>query len=93
MRYRTWFLLTAALPCFGQKCASLNSLTGLPNPTTVINSAVLNPPRAAQGNTPALPEHCEIQGRMNERTGVNSQCYAITVPSASAYGLERQIFL
>ena len=77
MRYRTWFLLTAALPCFGQKCASLNLLTGLPNSTTVINSATLNAPRAAQGNAPALPEHCEVQGRMNERTGVNSQRYAI----------------
>jgi feruloyl esterase len=43
----------------------------------VINSATLNAPRAAQGNAPALPEHCEVQGRMNERTGVNSQRYAI----------------
>lgn len=74
-------VVTAALPCIGQsvasKCPSLSSLTGLPNPTTVINSAVLNSPRAAQGNTPALPEHCEVQGRMNDRTGVNSQHYAI----------------
>ena len=81
MRYRTWILLTASLPCIGQslasKCPSLSSLTGLPNSTTVINSAALNAPRAAQGNTPALPEHCEVQGRMNERTGVNSQRYAI----------------
>ena len=43
----------------------------------MINSATLNAPRAAQGNTPALPEHCEVQGRMNDRTGVNSQHYAI----------------
>ena len=81
MRYRTLFLLIAALPCIGQsissKCSSLTAPAGLPNPTTVINSAALNAPRAAQGNTPALPEHCEIQGRMNERTGVNSQRYAI----------------
>ena len=81
MRSRTLFVLTVALPCIGQsispKCASLTVSAGLPNPTTVINSATLNPPRAAQGNTPALPEHCEIQGRMNERTGVNSQRYAI----------------
>jgi len=81
MRYRTWIVLTFALPCIGQslasKCPSLSSLTGLPNATTVINSAVLNAPRAAQGNTPALPEHCEVQGRMNDRTGVNSQHYAI----------------
>ena len=81
MKYKALFVLTAALPCIGQsltsKCPSLSSLTGLPNPTTVINSAVLNAPRAAQGNAPALPEHCEIQGRMNDRTGVNSQHYAI----------------
>ena len=81
MRYPALFVLTAALPCIGQslasKCPSVSSLTGLPNPTTVINSAVLNAPRAAQGNTPALPEHCEVLGRINDRTGVNSQHYAI----------------
>src|SRR5579864_429836 len=81
MKLRTLFLATVVLPCFGQsitsKCASLNSLTGLPNATTVINSSTLNASRAAQGNTPALPEHCEVQGRMNERTGVNAQRYAI----------------
>lgn len=81
MRTPTLFLLTAVLPCIGQsvapKCASLSTISGLPNPTTVINSATFNAPRAAQGNTPALPEHCEVQGRMNERTGVNGQRYAI----------------
>jgi feruloyl esterase len=77
----TMFLLTAMLPGYGQstasKCATLASLTGLPNPTTAITSSALNAPRPAQGNSPALPEHCEVQGRMNERTGVNSQHYAI----------------
>jgi poly(3-hydroxybutyrate) depolymerase len=81
MNHRILFLLTAALPCIGQsvasKCAGLNSLTGLPNPTTLVTSNVLNGAKAAQGNTPALPEHCEVQGRMNERIGVNSQHYAI----------------
>src|SRR5579864_301007 len=81
MRHRILFLLAAAIPCIAQsitsRCASLNSLTGLPNATTVINSSTLNVSRAAQGNTPALPEHCEVQGRMNERTGVNAQRYAI----------------
>src|SRR5665213_105820 len=81
MKYKALFVLTAALPCIGQsvasKCPTLNSLSGLPNPTTVINSAVLKAPSNAQGNTPALPEHCEVQGRMNDRTGVNSQHYAI----------------
>src|ERR1700722_14505999 len=85
MKYRTLlpalFLALAAFPCFAQslapQCASLTSMSGLPNPTTVINASTLNAARAAQGNTPALPEHCEVQGRMNERTGVNAQRYAI----------------
>ncbi len=49
----------------------------LPNPTTRIDSAVPAAARAAQGNAPASPEHCEVLGRINERTGVNGQRYAI----------------
>ncbi|PWU06144.1 MAG: tannase/feruloyl esterase family alpha/beta hydrolase [Terriglobia bacterium] len=36
-----------------------------------------NEAAAAQGNTPALPAHCEVLGKLNERVGVNSQPYAI----------------
>src|SRR5207249_6002687 len=61
-------LLAAALtlPVLAQsnKCTTL---TSTPN----IKSATLNPA------TPAQPEHCEIQGALNQRTGVNSQPYAI----------------
>ena len=60
-------------------CAEL-SKTGaarLPNSTTVLTSVMMNVARAAQGNAPALPEHCEVQGKMNERTGANGQQYAI----------------
>jgi feruloyl esterase len=61
------------------KCAALATAgaQGLPNPTTVVTAATLNAAKEAQGNTPALPEHCEVLGKMNERTGVNSQKYAI----------------
>jgi Tannase and feruloyl esterase len=60
-------------------CAALLKLApdALPNPTTAIVSARLNAATAAAGNTPALPEHCEVFGRMNERIGFNSQHYAI----------------
>ena len=65
-------------------CSALSGATGLPNPTTAITSAVLNPASAAQPAqnpqapaTPALPEHCEIVGKLNERAGVNGQRYAI----------------
>ena len=67
-----------------QTCAALLGETGLPNPRTVITSAVLNPAAAAQPPqnpqapaTPALPEHCELVGKLNERAGVNGQRYAI----------------
>src|SRR6185436_6451968 len=49
----------------------------LPNRSTVITSAKLNALQAAQGNTGTLPEHCEVLGKLNERTGANGQRYAI----------------
>jgi len=49
----------------------------LPTPNTILSSATPNAARPAQGNVPALPEHCEIMGRINERTGANGQQYAI----------------
>jgi hypothetical protein len=60
-----------------KECAALTGAKSLPNPATTIKSAALNPASAAQGRTPALPEHCEVMGQMNDREGVNSQHYAI----------------
>jgi poly(3-hydroxybutyrate) depolymerase len=75
MRHGILFLLAAVVPCFGQsvasKCPGLTSLGALPNATTRITSATLN------ATTATLREHCEVLGRMNERTGVNSQNYSI----------------
>jgi tannase/feruloyl esterase len=77
---------TAAAPAgpAAQKCAALVGAKGLPNATTVVASAVLNPsspPQPAAGPfappTPALPEHCDLSGKMNERDGANGQRYAI----------------
>ena len=51
--------------------------SAFPNTTIRFESAVMNPPRAAQGNAVALPEHCEVIGRLNDRVGFNSQRYAI----------------
>jgi feruloyl esterase len=52
-----------------------------PNPTTIITAAVINaattPASDGAGTTPALPEHCELVGRMDERVGVSGQRYAI----------------
>jgi poly(3-hydroxybutyrate) depolymerase len=58
-----------------------------PNTTTVIASAQLNAASEAKaadpaagpngGPVPALPEHCEVFGRMNDRQGMNGQHYAI----------------
>src|SRR5215831_8510644 len=50
----------------------------LPNSKTVLTSAMANAARPAQGNVAAMPEHCEVLGKINERTGANGQKYAIT---------------
>jgi pimeloyl-ACP methyl ester carboxylesterase len=64
-----------------QKCAALTSPGPLPNQTTLINTAVLKPASvetgSGRGAVPALPQHCEIRGKMNQRTGANAQHYAI----------------
>jgi feruloyl esterase len=68
----------------GQRCAPLSGATDLPNKTTVVTAATVNPaasPRPAPNPfvpaVPALPEHCEVVGKMNERDGANGQRYAI----------------
>jgi feruloyl esterase len=64
-------------------CAALAALdakqpgAALPNATTVITSARVQAAAPAAGQTPALPEHCEVLGKLNERIGFNSQHYAI----------------
>ncbi len=63
-----------------EKCAGLESLTAddLPNPTTVITFSHVDAAQTdGEGDWAALPEHCRIQGKMNERVGVNDQPYAI----------------
>src|SRR5580700_8310148 len=80
------FAATASAQSTDQKCTALTSIGSgqLPNPTTAITSAVFKPASAAvtspggfgRGSIPALPVHCEVRGKMNERTGANGQHYA-----------------
>jgi len=88
MSIRTYLLLAAiSLPISvlaqsADKCTALTSLKEFPNPSTSITTAALKPPAPearvpGRGATPALPAHCEIRGKMNERTGANGQHYAI----------------
>jgi hypothetical protein len=64
-------------------CAALAALDAkqpgspLPNPTTVITAARTQPATPAAGQAPALPEHCDVTGKLNERIGFNSQHFAI----------------
>ncbi len=60
-----------------ERCSSLLKATSLPNPSTQITSAVANSAAQAKGKAPAAPEHCEVLGKINERTGTNGQPYAI----------------
>jgi hypothetical protein len=60
-----------------QKCSQITATKGLPNPSTSISNSRWNAASEAKGNVPALPEHCEVAGKMNDRDGVNGQHYAI----------------
>jgi poly(3-hydroxybutyrate) depolymerase len=77
------WVLTASAQTPDAKCTTLIGAGQLPNPSTAVTSAALKPASAAVGNpggrgsTPALPVHCEIRGKMNDRTGANGQHYAI----------------
>ena len=53
-----------------RKCSGLTSVKSLPNSTTAITNATLNPAGTS-------PEHCEVLGKIDERTGANNQRYAI----------------
>jgi feruloyl esterase len=53
-------------------CAALaTGAAALPVPSTFVRSALFN--KASD----ALPEHCQIDGQINPRTGVDGQAYAI----------------
>lgn len=52
-------------------CSSLTEFTSPTIPKVVITSAVLTPA------TQSLPEHCLVDGKINERVGVLGQVYAI----------------
>jgi poly(3-hydroxybutyrate) depolymerase len=73
----SFIFLAASMINGATPCADLVKATGFPNPTTVIRSAKVNPASPAERNVPALPEHCEVFGAINERTGANGQHYAI----------------
>jgi feruloyl esterase len=66
------------------KCTALLTAKGLPGTATAIVSAVptpSTPPQPAGGPfappTPALPPHCDVAGKINERDGANGQRYSI----------------
>src|SRR6476469_9909347 len=60
---------SAATACAGMTSSALASL--FPAANTTIQAAVL------QAGTATLPEHCQVDGQINARTGVDGQPYAI----------------
>src|SRR5262249_12811718 len=74
----------------GNDCAALLKIdtTSLPTPKTMLTSATVNTARPAQGNVPAFPQHCEVQGKINERVrkwaAIRDQ-----IPSTSSNSMER----
>ena len=88
MPFKTCFLVVAfaviaSAQSADENCAALASARQFPNPNTTIASAALKLASAAvanpggRGSIPALPAHCEVRGKMNERIGANGQHYAI----------------
>lgn len=85
LRLSSFIAFLIPISAFAQQCASLTSIdtSSLSNKTTSVVSAVARPASAAvtnpggRGGVPALPAHCEIKGKMNDRTGANGQHYAI----------------
>ena len=65
-----WIALSQNPPAATDKCGSLRQ-------SPQITSATMNAAAAAKGKGPAAPEHCEVLGKLNERTGINGQAYAI----------------
>ena len=64
----------------GPRCANATAIAGkdLPNPTTQVRSATPRPASPAQAfGDPALPEHCDVLGRINERTDADKRPFAI----------------
>lgn len=68
------------------RCMALTGTT-MPDPSTHITTAALHGASPAEARatgdtrpfppTPAMPAHCEIIGKMQERSGANGQTYAI----------------
>jgi len=60
----------AAAVELSKRCAALPEGLALPE-NTVIHSLVLNPA------TPEIPEHCQVDGEINHRRGIDGQQYGI----------------
>ena len=69
-------IVPAVLAQDADKCTGLTALSAK-IPGLQVRTAAFNAARPAQGNTPALPVHCELTGSLNDRTGENGQRYAI----------------
>jgi hypothetical protein len=67
------------------RCAAVTAIpkAQFPNPTTSIVTAThraasdAQPGRGRGGPVPALPEHCEVVGQINDRMGITKQRFAI----------------
>jgi feruloyl esterase len=67
--------LAATPPDPGKACADLAALTNFPVTPTQITLAKFNPAGAASSDGAALPDHCQVQGIVNKRTGTDGFPY------------------
>ena len=64
-----------AAPDAAAACAKLSSVTNFPVTPTQITLAQFNPAGTATIGGVALPDHCQVQGIINKRTGVDGFPY------------------
>lgn len=67
-----WIAASQNPPAASSPCESLLRIDSFQITTVTSNAAA-----AAKGKAPAAPAHCEVIGKINERTGMNGQQYAI----------------
>ena len=76
-----------APPSPAVRCAALKSIkrSALPDPSLELTSVKINPPSEAKPADPktrtpalpAMPEHCEVLGKLRPHKGIDGQTYAI----------------
>jgi feruloyl esterase len=73
--YIFFFILSTPIASAAQPCASLTKFSMTEHGVVIRDAKIV--PATAAGVTPALPEHCRVDGMIDERTGRDGKTYGI----------------